>query len=206
MLQRVSRSGILVAADRGAHRGRSLHDCRARPRHAAAAGSMCSITHSTTSGSAPRRPIWTRSRTGPTAPPGECTERAGLGPEDVDLFNPYDGYAPMTQFFLEAFQWHGVKAATPSRSTRTISGLRDRTRSTRAAAIWGTPVAGRLLALRYSPRFWWPRPSAGSCHRQESAIAGTVFHRTRTDLHRRRSAAQYRDRVGRDRHLNRRRS
>jgi hypothetical protein len=23
--------------------------------------------------------------------------------------NPYDGYAPMAQFFLEAFQWHGVK-------------------------------------------------------------------------------------------------
>ncbi len=36
-------------------------------------------------------------------------EGAGLGPTDVDVFNPYDGYAPMAQFFLEAFQWHGVK-------------------------------------------------------------------------------------------------
>src|SRR5438445_481426 len=36
-------------------------------------------------------------------------EGAGLGPEDIDIFNPYDGYAPMAQFFLEAFQWHGVK-------------------------------------------------------------------------------------------------
>jgi len=36
-------------------------------------------------------------------------EGAGLGPEDVDIFNPYDGYAPMAQFFLEGFQWHGVK-------------------------------------------------------------------------------------------------
>ena len=36
-------------------------------------------------------------------------EGAGLGPADVDVFNPYDGYAPMAQFFLEAFQWHGVK-------------------------------------------------------------------------------------------------
>ena len=36
-------------------------------------------------------------------------EGAGLGPNDVDVFNPYDGYAPMAQFFLEAFQWHGVK-------------------------------------------------------------------------------------------------
>src|SRR5467141_4075425 len=54
-------------------------------------------------------PSSTRSRTGPTAPPGECTGGAGLGPEDVDIFNPYDGYAPMAQFFLEAFQWHDVK-------------------------------------------------------------------------------------------------
>jgi len=36
-------------------------------------------------------------------------EGAGLGPADVDIFNPYDGYATMTQFYLEAFQWHGVK-------------------------------------------------------------------------------------------------
>jgi hypothetical protein len=36
-------------------------------------------------------------------------EGAGLRPEDVDIFNPYKGYAPMAQFFLEAFQWHGVK-------------------------------------------------------------------------------------------------
>jgi acetyl-CoA acetyltransferase len=36
-------------------------------------------------------------------------EGSGLGPEDVDILNPYDGYATMTQFYLEAFQWHGVK-------------------------------------------------------------------------------------------------
>jgi hypothetical protein len=36
-------------------------------------------------------------------------EGAGLRPNDVDIFNPYDGYAPMAQFFLQAFQWHGVK-------------------------------------------------------------------------------------------------
>ena len=36
-------------------------------------------------------------------------EAAGLGPEDVDIFNPYDGYAPMAHFFLEGFQWHGAK-------------------------------------------------------------------------------------------------
>jgi len=36
-------------------------------------------------------------------------EGAGLGPADVDIFNPYDGYSIMAQFFLEAFGWHGVK-------------------------------------------------------------------------------------------------
>ena len=36
-------------------------------------------------------------------------EGAGLGPEDVDILNPYDGYSTMSQFFLEAYQWHGVK-------------------------------------------------------------------------------------------------
>jgi hypothetical protein len=36
-------------------------------------------------------------------------EGSGLGPQDVDVFNPYDGYLTFTQFFLEAFQWHGVK-------------------------------------------------------------------------------------------------
>ncbi len=43
------------------------------------------------------------------APARRTYEGAGLGPKDVDLFNPYDGYAPMAQFFLEGFQWHGVK-------------------------------------------------------------------------------------------------
>jgi hypothetical protein len=36
-------------------------------------------------------------------------ESAELGPQDGDIFNPCDGYAPMAQFFLEAFQWHGAK-------------------------------------------------------------------------------------------------
>ena len=36
-------------------------------------------------------------------------EGSGLGPGDVDIFNPYDGYLTFTQQFLEGFQWHGVK-------------------------------------------------------------------------------------------------
>ena len=36
-------------------------------------------------------------------------EGAGLNPEDIDIFNPYDGFTLFTQYYLEAFQWHGVK-------------------------------------------------------------------------------------------------
>ena len=34
---------------------------------------------------------------------------SGLQPEDVDIFNPYDGFTTFTQYYLEALQWHGVK-------------------------------------------------------------------------------------------------
>ncbi len=36
-------------------------------------------------------------------------EGSRLGPKDVDVFNPFDGYLTLPQQFLEAFQWHGVK-------------------------------------------------------------------------------------------------
>ena len=36
-------------------------------------------------------------------------EGSGSGPDDVDKFNPYDGYLTFTQKFLQGFQRHGVK-------------------------------------------------------------------------------------------------
>ncbi len=36
-------------------------------------------------------------------------EASGLTAKDIDVFNPYDGYALFTQYYLEAFQWHGVR-------------------------------------------------------------------------------------------------
>ena len=36
-------------------------------------------------------------------------EGSGLTPGELDLFNPYDGFTLFFQYYLEAFQWHGVK-------------------------------------------------------------------------------------------------
>ena len=36
-------------------------------------------------------------------------EGSGLSPGELDVFNPYDGFTLFTQYYLEAFQWHGVK-------------------------------------------------------------------------------------------------
>jgi acetyl-CoA acetyltransferase len=36
-------------------------------------------------------------------------EGSGLTPSELDVINPYDGFALFTQYYLEALQWHGVK-------------------------------------------------------------------------------------------------
>ncbi|MBF8267576.1 MAG: putative thiolase [Dehalococcoidia bacterium] len=36
-------------------------------------------------------------------------EGSGLTPSEVDIFNPYDGFTLFTQYYLDAFGWHGVK-------------------------------------------------------------------------------------------------
>ena len=36
-------------------------------------------------------------------------EGAGVTARDLDVYNPYDGFATFTQTYLEGFQWHGVK-------------------------------------------------------------------------------------------------
>ena len=38
-----------------------------------------------------------------------CYEGSGLKPSELDVFNPYDGYVLFTQYYLDAFGWHGVK-------------------------------------------------------------------------------------------------
>ena len=36
-------------------------------------------------------------------------EGSGLTAGDIDIFNPYDGFTPFNQYYLEGFGWHGVK-------------------------------------------------------------------------------------------------
>ena len=70
-------------------------------------------------------------------------EGAGLSLQDVDIFNPYDGYSIMAQFFLEAFQWHGEAW----RGLRVLCGRYPREGShpsAPAGAIWGTGVPAPL--------------------------------------------------------------
>ena len=110
-------------------------------------------------------------------------EGAGLGPSDVDIFNPYDGYAPMAQFFLEAFQWHGVKRGDAfafyagdirvegphpfSSSGGNLGTGRCRTamytdsiEQLRGTAAAGRSGFGQRLRWRHSPR---RAAAAGSC-------------------------------------------
>jgi hypothetical protein len=110
-------------------------------------------------------------------------EGAGLGPNDVDIFNPYDGYAIMTQFYLEAFQWHGVKRGDPfafyagdirvegphpfSSSGGNLGTGRTRTsmyttasNSSAARLANGRSRFGQRLRWQHSPR---PAAAAGSC-------------------------------------------
>lgn len=35
-------------------------------------------------------------------------EGSGLKPEEIDIFNPYDGFSSFLPFSLEGFEWHGV--------------------------------------------------------------------------------------------------
>ena len=39
----------------------------------------------------------------------KCYEGSGLTPGELDVFNPYDGFTLFFQYYLEGFQWHGVK-------------------------------------------------------------------------------------------------
>jgi hypothetical protein len=105
-------------------------------------------------------------------------EGAGLGPNDVGIFNPYDGYAPMAQFFLEGFQWHAVKRGDAfafyadnirGRGTAPLERRQSRDRALpfghvhrqhRAAPRHGRSGFGQRLRWRHSPRQAMP---AGSC-------------------------------------------
>jgi hypothetical protein len=86
----------------------SLHDGRARPRHAAVAG-LCAQSLTAQIQAAHHTADLDEIEDWTDRAASRMYEGAGLGPEDVDIFNPYDGYAPIAQFFPEAFQWHGVK-------------------------------------------------------------------------------------------------
>ena len=92
-------------------------------------------------------------------------EGAGLGPEDVDIFNPYDGYAPMTQFFLEALP---VARRQTRRCVRVLRG-RYQGRGTAPAVLERRQSGERAHAHghvhrlhRAAPRHGWRTAGQGS--------------------------------------------
>jgi hypothetical protein len=89
-------------------------------------------------------------------------EGAGPGPADVDVFNRYDGYPPMAQFFLEGFQWHGVKRGDAFAFYAADIGSRGRTPFSSSGGNLGT---GRLRTAMYTDSIEQLRGTAGSALR-----------------------------------------
>jgi hypothetical protein len=118
----------------------------------------------TTSGSAPHRPTWTRSSTGTTAPPSECTRMPGLGPRTLIYSILTTAMHRWRSSSRRPSSGTASNAAMPSRSTRARSGSRARTRCARAAAIWGRahPHGHVHRQHRAAPRHGWRTAGQGS--------------------------------------------
>jgi hypothetical protein len=103
-------------------------------------------------------------------------EGAGLGPKDVDLFNPYDGYVPMAQFFLEGFQWHGVKRGNAfafyAGDIRVEGGPAPVLLERRLSGDRSLPYGHVHRQHRAAPRHRW-RPPGQSSGRD---CAGGIYH------------------------------
>jgi len=89
----------------------------------------------------------------------------GWGPRTLIYSIPYDGYAPMTQFFLEAFQWHGVKRGDAFAFYAGDIKSRDRTRCARAG--------GRQSGERRTRRRCTPTASSTPRHGWRTAGHGS---------------------------------
>ena len=72
----------------------------------------------------------------------ECTKVPGLGPRTLISSIRTTAMHPWRSSSWRPSSGTASNAAMPSRSTRAISGSRDRTRCARAAAIWGTGAPG----------------------------------------------------------------
>ena len=85
---------------------------------------------------------------------------SGLGPDDVDIFNPYDGYLTFTQQFLEVSSGTASSWAKPTTSMPTTSGLKGRILSCPAAATTG-PVGREPASSPTASSSCGARPERG---------------------------------------------
>jgi hypothetical protein len=117
----------------------------------------------------------TRSRTGPTAPPGECTRVPGWGPRASIYSIPTTAMPRWRSSSWRPPSGTASNAAMPSRSTRAISGSKGRTRSLRAAAIWGPGAAARPCT-RTASSSSAARPGRGRSGFARRDSAGGIHH------------------------------
>jgi acetyl-CoA acetyltransferase len=105
-------------------------------------------------------------------------EGAGLSIADIDVFNPYDGYTQFTQYWLEAFGWHGVKkgeALQFYRGDMSVGGSHP------FMSSGGNNGTGRTRTAIYTDTIEQLRGTAGKRQlklKAETGIAGCVLPQT----------------------------
>lgn len=105
-------------------------------------------------------------------------EGAGLSIDDIDIFNPYDGYTLFAHTWLEAFGWHGVKkgeALAFYRGDISVEGPHP------FLSSGGNNGTGRTRTAIYTDTIEQLRGTAGPRQvriRAETGIAGCVLPQT----------------------------
>jgi acetyl-CoA acetyltransferase len=109
-------------------------------------------------------------------------EGAGLSIDDIDIFNPYDGFTLFTQTWLEAFGWHGVKkgeALDFYRGDIRVEGKHP------FLSSGGNSGTGRTRTAIYTDTIEQLRGTAGQRQvriRAETGVAGCVLPQTNSHV------------------------
>ena len=123
----------------------------------------------------PPWPRWKTTRSGPTAWPAGCTRAREREPEDLDIFNPYDGFATV-HAELPGRRSSGTASSAARHSTSTPATFewRGLTPSTPAAATWAAAARAQPCTRTASSSSAAPRATRQVTVRAETAAMGQV--------------------------------